>query len=208
MTVDDTNDEWSAWWDGRIAAMEQLLGPMHDLVGHATIPFDVGPDLGGAADIIYFRTAVPGVVSVTAELIGRDDQMLNSLGTYELAICHRNADPWGANLISRLAYYTLRAQLNPGDTMDIGSVCPEGSSIEALLFQEFGRFTVRGRDAGLLLCIGITGDELALCRQGQRKREQVESALKAQGVFPFTDLNRDSVVWHIPRSVEAGPRGP
>ena len=35
-------DEWGEWWDVRVAAIETVLGPCHDIVGHAAIPFDIG----------------------------------------------------------------------------------------------------------------------------------------------------------------------
>jgi Suppressor of fused protein (SUFU) len=185
-------DEWGAWWDARVAAIETILGPSHDMVGHAPVPFDMGADIGGAADIIYFKNHVKGVVSVTSELIGHDVQVQNDLGNYELMICHRDDEPWGANVIARLAYYTLKARLNPGETMDIGSAVPEGSTIRAFLFCNYGTFDVRGCRSGLLLCLGITEDELKACREG--KREDVENAVKAANVFPFTDLFRKSAL--------------
>ncbi|MFZ5824681.1 MAG: suppressor of fused domain protein [Bacillota bacterium] len=181
------------WWDARLSAIESLLGKSEELVGHAPIPFELGPEEGGAADVIYFKEGIPGVVAVTAELIGRDDQVPNALGNYELAICHRDADDvWGPDLISRLAYYTLEAELNPGETMEIGPAAPDGATITALMFTAFGRFQVRDRAAGLLLCIGITADELDACMNGEQER--VEAALKASGVFPYTDLYRPSVL--------------
>ena len=64
-------DEWNEWWDTRVAAIETVLGPCDDIVGHASIPFDIGADNGVGADIIYFMKHVKGVVSVTSELIGR-----------------------------------------------------------------------------------------------------------------------------------------
>jgi hypothetical protein len=76
--------------------------------------------------------------------------------------------------------------------MDIGSATPEGSTIAALLFLEYARFNVRGKKAGLLLCIGITADELAACRKG--RRADVEEALKKAGIYPYTDLYRRSVL--------------
>jgi hypothetical protein len=185
-------DEWTRWWDARVAAMETVLGPCDDVVGHAAIPFDIGADNGGGADIIYFKKHVKGIVSVTSELIGRDDQVENDLGNYELIICHRDEENWGPDLISRLAYYTLQARINPGETMDIAEAAPEESTTVALLFLNYGTFKVRKRKAGLLLCIGITADELKFCRAG--KREKVESALKAAKVYPFTDLYRKSAV--------------
>jgi len=95
-------------------------------------------------------------------------------------------------VISRLANYTLETPLNPGETMDIASAVPDGANIVAFLFQEYGRFKVKGRTAGVLLCIGITSDELELCRKGQG--EMVERALRDHAVYPFTDLYRGSVL--------------
>lgn len=107
-------------------------------------------------------------------------------------ICHRDDEDWGPNLISRLAYYTLEEKLEPGETMDIGPAAPDGSTIAALLFLEYARFKVRGKKAGLLLCIGITADELKMCRKG--RRADVEQALKKARVYPYTDLYRQSVL--------------
>src|SRR5262245_11837907 len=104
MNDDNVDGDWQRWWDARIAAMQSAFGPTDDMVGHATIPFELGAELGGAADIVYFREFLPaGVLAVTSELIGRDDQIANALGNYELAICQRSDDPWGPDLISRLA---------------------------------------------------------------------------------------------------------
>lgn len=179
------------WWDDRLTAMEAAFGKSDGMVGHAVVPFRFGFEAGGAADILYFRNHFEGVVTATCELIGEDSQIRNSLGNYELAVCQRQDGIWGASLISKLAYYTLDASLEPGDTMEIGSPTP-GSTISALLFAEFARFPVRGRRAGVLLCMGITASELAACRQG--KREQVEAALHNSGAYPFTDLHRKSVL--------------
>jgi hypothetical protein len=186
------DNEWQQWWDARVAAIEVVLGKCEDLVGHAVIPFQIGCEMGGAADIVYFRHHLPGRVSVTCELIGCEGQVPNDLGNYELMICHRDDDEWGPDLISKLAYYTLEAELKTGDTMDIGPATPDGSTIAALLFFDYARFEVRGKKAGLLLCIGITADELEACRKG--RRAEVEQALKKAGVYPYTDLYRESVL--------------
>ena len=192
MAKSSDEDEWGEWWEVRVASIEAVLGPSHGMVSHAPVPFDLGADIGGAADIIYFKKHLNGVVSVTSELIGHDDQVQNDLGNYELMICHRDDEPWGANVISRLAYYTLEAKLNAGETMDIGSALPDDSTLAAFLFFNYARFKVRGRKAGLLLCVGITPDEHQACRRG--KREKVGKALRAARVYPFTDLYRDSAI--------------
>jgi hypothetical protein len=190
MADSQTTDDWQEWWDARVAAMEAVLGPTEPDVLHAVVPFQFGFEAGGAADVIFFKKHIPGVVWVTCELIGLDEQVTNEIGNYELMVCHRDEDEWGSDIISRLAYYTLDAKLNPGHTMDLGPSAPEGSTITAFLFLEYARFKVRSRDAGLLLCMGITADELKRCRMG--RREEVVHALKEAGVYPYTDLFRQS----------------
>ena len=184
--------------------MESVLSKSDDTVGHATIPFEIGvqfrdenrddlvAEVGAGADIIKFRNHVDGVGYATAELIGRDDQVRNKLGNYELLIFHREDEEWGPDIISRLSFCTCDAKLNPGETMHIGSATPDGSTVNAFLFFNYGTFRVRGRKAGLLLCLGITSEELAACRSG--KRNQVEKALKTNDVYPFTDLCRESAM--------------
>jgi hypothetical protein len=94
-----------------------------------------------------------------------------------------------------LAKYTLEAALQPGDTMDLGDAVPEGSTIGALIFAEpdvkNNQFDVRGLKAGLLLCIGITMEELNVCQQ--QGSDVILKKLKEQGIFPYTDLRRKTV---------------
>jgi hypothetical protein len=186
---DDTTD----WWDDRMAAMESLLGKSDGMVSHAVVPFQFGYDAGGRADVVHFREYNRGIVYATSELIGDNRQVQNSLGNYELAISHRTEEKWGSQIISSLAYYTLDARVEPGQTMDLGPSAPAGSMICAFLFSDFGRFFVRGRRAGLLLCIGITADELSACREGDLK--VVEARLRSKSVYPFTDFQRKSVLF-------------
>lgn len=189
-------DDWIFWWYTRKAAMEKVLGKSDDTVRHSLVPFYLGYENGGAADVIFFQSHLDGIVCITSELIGCEEQVWNRLGNYELMICHRRGDEkgaeWGSNIISRLAYYTCDAELNPGETMDIGPATPDGSTITAFLFFEYATFLVNERKAGLLLCMGITEVELNACLDG--RMEEVENNLKAAGVYPFTDLFRESVV--------------
>jgi hypothetical protein len=61
--------------------LENVLGKMHELVGHAIIPFDVG----GAVDMYYFPHHIPGTGFATMELIQPDGTgpKPNRIGTYE-----------------------------------------------------------------------------------------------------------------------------
>lgn len=190
--TESEDNEWQLWWDARLTAMETVLGKSADKIGHGLIPFHFGAEMGGRADIVFFHEHLDGVVAVTAELIGCEDQPANDQGNYELMICSRKEDSWGPNVIGQLAHYTLEKPLNPGETMGIGPAVPDGSAISAFLFFDYGRFEVRNRKAGLLLCMGITADEIKTCRDGDRP--QVETALKQSGTFPFTDLTRESAL--------------
>lgn len=182
-------DDWEARWSARQTALESVLGTAEPIVGHANIPLGA-PDWTGGADLLYFKQHIDGVVAVTADLIGMKEHRRNIQGSYELAICHRNDDSAGPGLISWLANYTLEAVLEPGQTMSISGAVPEGSSIAGLLFFDYARMRVRGERCGLLLCIGITEDELARCRAGYRT--EVENRLKGSSIYPYTDWHRSS----------------
>jgi hypothetical protein len=187
------DSQWQLWWDARVAALEKVLGKSDEMHLHAMIPFDMGPELGGAADVISFSKHLQkGIVYTTSELIGRDDQVQSRLGNYELAICHRKEDRYGPGIISQLAQYTCEAALQPGETMDLGPAAPKGSKIAAFVFLKYASFTVRRRKCGLMLCLGITPAELEAYYDGRGK--QVLKALRDGGIYPFTDWKRKSVM--------------
>jgi len=176
--------DWEEAWDARADALARVLGKGHDNVFHAPHPFA----LGGNADVIAFHRHLKGVVYVTAELTGKPDACY---ADYELMVCHRSPQDWGPNVISRLAPYTQQAYIGAGESMDIDSVTPEGSQIKAFLFHTYATFTLFGRANELRLCIGITKAELQL--KMEQGAEKLLALLKRHGVYPFTDLDRDSV---------------
>lgn len=195
------SDEGQRLWDARLAAMVRVLGEADDAVRHALVPIELGGEAGGAADILCFRRHLDGAgggfAYATCDLIGRPQQRANAQGQYELMVCHRQEEEDGPQLIARLACYTLEPPpeggiLGPGETMDIGPATPPGSTVAAFLFCDYARLAVEGQRAGLLLCLGITRDELKACRRG--RRQEVEAALKAKGVWPFTEWKRKSVL--------------
>jgi len=192
MSDAEDQDEWSRLWAARKTVLELALGPATDKVFHALVPLQ----LGGSADVLEFPQHTSGSTYVTADLVGDSGQPENSLGQYELMICTRQRDDWAPNLISRLATYTLESVLEPFETMDIGSAVPPGSTVTALLFIEpdlpSNEYLVAGQRCGLLLCLGITPSELQACFEG--RVGEVLAALKAKGIFPHTDLHRESVV--------------
>jgi hypothetical protein len=193
MTEDssDSSHDWEKVWDARLAALAQLLGASTKNVWHATTPFF----LGGAADVVHLEGA-SGHFYVTAELSGNDvGQIPCSLWRYELMICTKEPSHQAPRLISQLASYTCEAVLEPGDTMDIPSYFKD-SSIRGLYFTLLGNgkthFELLGEKYGLLLCIGITDDELEY--KLEHGSEMFLNLLKEHGVFPYTNLQRASVL--------------
>jgi hypothetical protein len=176
-------DDWEEVWDARIASLSQVLGPTDDRVYHAVHPFA----LGGQADVLAFPHHLNGVVYVTAELTGKADACY---ADYELMICHRTATPWGANVISRLARYTQEAYIGAGETMDIDPATPSTSKIKAFLFDTYATFKLFGQDLELRLCLGITKAELRF--KMENGSEKLLALLKRQGIYPFTDLDRET----------------
>lgn len=180
-------DDWQRTWDARQAALEGVLGKSDGTVLHARMPFN----LGGQADVLVFRDHIRGRVVATCELLGEPSQKQNALGTFELAVAQRDDHDWGPATISHLARYTCERKVGLGNTMDLGNNFPKRSTMAGLLFAAYGRFEYAGSKAGILLCICITRDEMDACRAGQTK--QVFAALKASGVYPYSDLFRAPV---------------
>lgn len=185
---DHTDHDWHQLWDARLVVLESVLGASDDTVIHSPVPFY----LDGAADVLVFRKHNDGVVYVTADLIGDDRSKPSELGQYELMICLRKNADWAPQLISNLAKYTVDAVLSPNDTMDIGSALPQPTQLEAFLYVPYAKITVDDKKAGILLCLGITQDELSFVRE--HGPDELLSHLKQAGVFPFTDLSRQSVL--------------
>jgi len=181
-------DDWEEVWDARAEALAQVFGPGHEQVFHAPHPFA----FGGQADVVAFYHHIPGVVYVTSELTGKPDACY---ADYELMICHRSSSDWGANVISRLAPYTQQAYIGTGETMDIASATPQDSRIEAFVFDTYRTFTLFGRDFELRLCLGITKAELSFTME--HGADELLVRLKRHGVYPYTDLDRESIPLNI-----------
>jgi len=65
------------------------------------------------------------------------------------------------------------------------------SPIKAFFFDTYATFTLFGQQFELRLCLGITKQELQF--KLDHGPEQLLERLKRHGVYPYTDLERDSV---------------
>ncbi len=188
--------------------LEEALGPMHGVVGHAIIPFEIG----GPVDMYYFPNALEGTAFVTQELIDPDGTgpMPSEIGTYELVAFTRHplSPEMGTggrqqtdfdrvelrmrSIFTRLANYSRDAVLKPHETCEV----PDGDGeTPAIVFDEFkpvrGEFRIDGRKHGLLLCIEVFPSELALARKSGS--EALLRGLMDAGHYPYSDLNRAPV---------------
>jgi hypothetical protein len=75
--------------------------------------------------------------------------------------------------------------------MDIDAAAPANSRIKAFLFDTYATFELYGMRNELRLCIGITKQELQF--KLKHGTERLLAKLKEYRVYPFTDLDRDSV---------------
>jgi hypothetical protein len=184
-------DEWKKIWDARLAALIPILGKDSDYVDTAVPPFY----MGGFADVMEFPSYVPGMTYVTGELTGPGTcQIPNSLGQYELMVCVKEKNPRAADMVSRLSRYTCDAKVKPHDVMDLKNFFHD-DTIRGLVFanpqEPPPSFEVLGQKCGLLLCIGITQNELDFAdAEGSAK---LLDLLKKNKIFPYTIPNRPSV---------------
>ncbi len=121
-----SDEQFNEDYELKEQALENILGEMYDMVGHAIIPFAVG----GAVDMYYFPNHIQGTGFATMELLDPhgNGPKPNRLGTYELVAFTKelyntsgeNQTPF--NLIERricgifttIGNYSMEAVLNPG----------------------------------------------------------------------------------------------
>jgi len=180
--------------DPRIQAqLKNILGTS-ETVYHALVPFQMGYEASGRADVYVFENSTRGYTYVTGDLIG-EEQKESNIGNYELMICHKDKKTdWGIHLISELAYYTLQASINSGETMALeGGPYDSGKqSIKHLLFYKYSDITIEEKKLGLMLLLGITQKEYEWIQENSY--ELLVEKLKEKNVYPFTDLFRKSIV--------------
>jgi hypothetical protein len=186
--------------------LENVLGKMHNRVGHAIIPFAVG----GAVDIYYFPNHIKGTGFATMELLDPEGNgpKKNRIGTYELVAftkCDYDTSedtqtPF--NLIERKAcgfftaigMFSSKAVLNPKETIEV----PNGENEEntCLIFDLFEpngkKFKIGDREHHLLLCLQIFRSEMDYARQNGS--EELFKILKEKGIYPYSDLDREPAV--------------
>lgn len=200
-----TDEEFEKDYQLKELGLENILGKMYGIVGHAIIPFSIG----GGVDMYYFPHHIPGTGFATMELLDPlgNGPKQNRLGTYELVAFTKlsynedNENQNNFNLIERrfceifttIGNYSFQAVLNPNETIEV----PNGTKKNnCLILEEYNpeekEFKIGERKHHLLLCLEVFRNEMEFARK--RGVPQLIELLKEKGFYPYSDLDRDSVV--------------
>ena len=204
-TREFTEEEFDQDYTLKKEGLENVLGEIHPMVGHAIIPFSVG----GTVDMYYFQNHIKGTGFATMELLNPDGNgpKPNRLGTYELVAFTKldysgsEDNPTVFNTIERricgifttIANYSNQAVLNPNETIEV----PNGSSENnCLIFDNYlpenKRFKIGARDHHLLLCLEVFRSEMEYARKNGTGK--LIELLKEKGIYPYSDLDREAIV--------------
>lgn len=201
-----SEEEHDKHYEAKKAALEQILGPMHDFVGHAIIPFQIG----GAVDMYYFPNGIKGTGFATMELIEPDGTgpKPNRIGTYELVAFTKIPIPSASEkkddhpfnkierrmcgILTTTGLYSYEAVLNPGETCEVP--LGEGET-RCLILDEYApdgkSFEINGNKHGLLLCLEVFRSEMEYAME--HGSAAVLQKLKDAGHYPYSDLDREPV---------------
>jgi hypothetical protein len=207
-----SNEDFNHHYEQKSKALVNILGPMHDLVGHAVIPYQVG----GNVDMYYFPNFIDGTAFVTMELIQPDGSgpKPSSIGTYELIaftkhdVCfdqyqvvkHESQNKFQeierrlCAIFTVLGRYSNEAILNPKETVEIP--ISKDKPYRCLVLDNFEMstkdFTIGGQIHGLLLVIEIFRSEMEYAMKNGTNA--LLDLLRDHGLYPYSDLDRDPVV--------------
>lgn len=193
------------WYDRKSMLMEEFLGPEHDMVMHALLPFIVG----GGLDLYYYPNGISGTAIATKELSNLPGsgssndiftnyelvmftrQALDLDGMYDdgnaFAVVHRKINQT-LNLIAR---YSLEANLNPKETCEFPEDMPDVGG-RCLIFDSYPpEMSEDSSEFGLLLIIEIFHSEMQYAmKHGGAK---LIKRLKDRKYYPYSDMDRKSV---------------
>lgn len=206
-TDDPEGAELDAWYERKSELMASVLGAEADWVMHAMIPYEIG----GSLDRYYYHSPTTGTAMATKELSLLPDQGSSNdrLTTYELVSFMRGPyekedannpntavgriDRRLAKFLNLIARYSDQATLNRFETCAIPTEDSDESEYPLVIFDEFASFDIdAGATFGLLAVIEILPSEFEY--KQENGGEALIDLLKQEGVYPFTDPDREPVV--------------
>lgn len=201
-----TAEEHEKDYEFKLNGLENILGKMHNLVGHAIIPFSIG----GAVDMYYFPNHIKGTGFATMELLDPDGNgpLNNRLGTYELVAFTKYdyntneeiqtpfnlAERKACGFLTAIGMYSSQAVLNPKETIEVPN--GEGKENTCLVFDDYNpegkEFLIGERKHHLLLCLHVFRSEMDFARSNGS--DKLFKLLKYSGHYPYSDLDREPVI--------------
>ena len=102
-------------------------------------------------------------------IVGATLYVTTTLRSFELAICQRGDDDSAAGMLRELAQRSRWKEIRSGEVLD------------CFLLEHYGSL----RDGEVLLAVGITEDERAMCVESGSSL--LLEKLRGAGIFPFTE---------------------
>lgn len=206
MSESDPSEEMlEQWYERKTAMMEASLGAEHDMVMHAIIPFAVG----GGLDLYYYPHGLPGCGIATKEVCPSPAEAPSNdeLDAFEFVMFTRHAidldaagdpaTPFGAihkrinAILNAMASYAQQATLNGNDTCEFP---PDFEGLAGACLILDGYDSHEDDDAGtfgLMAVIEIFRSEMDFARKVGGA--VLIDRLKANGHYPYSDLDREPV---------------
>jgi hypothetical protein len=201
-----TEEELGNFYEQKEKGLENVLGKLHNIVGHAIIPFKIG----GAVDMYYYLNGVAGTGFATMELIKPDGSgpIPNESGTYELVgfTKHEFADSESeetyfhkierrfCNIFTAIGNFSSMTKLQSGDTCEIPA--GENEPNHSIIFDNYEphgkEFHIGNSKHHLLLVIELFNDEMNYAKENGSQK--LFEKLKEHGYYPYSDLDRKSVI--------------
>ncbi|QDU09418.1 suppressor of fused domain protein [Gimesia aquarii] len=204
----ETYDEAAAeqWYEEKSNLMEHVLGKEHDMVMHSLIPYAVGGALHG----YYYPNGIEGVGIATKDLstLPRKGSNNDFFDCYELVMFTREKFSFEEALdkstsfgqihhhlkaiLNVVAPYGAQATLNPAETCEFPEDMEEIGG-KCLIFDRYGSFSDSELNSfGMMVVIEVFRREMNYARQ--KGGNSLIKRLKKAGHYPYSDLDRDSVV--------------
>ncbi len=169
--------------------LEADIGPMdREMIFHI-----MGFDGAGLLNFgtIGAKDGTAFVTYVSCELSPRPEQIPSSFGRYELLVTC-NDERWVRRVVSDVGHMSLNEAFDHGHTVDIGQTIDAAEPIQGVLFEKMYDVKIDGANYGILRCIGITRAEME--HKQAHGFQSLFRLLKEGGVYPRTDIRRNSVV--------------
>jgi hypothetical protein len=198
-------ETWQAWYDRKSTRMEEMLGKEHDMVMQAMIPYAIG----GGLDLYYYPNGVAGTGVATKELseLPGEGSSNDVYQCYELVMFTKYSIDLNAAkdettgfgrahtiinaVLNTVALYSAQTKLNPNETCEFPAEMQTVGG-RCLIFDGYPSYPEdEPAEFGLLAAIEVFRSEMAYARThgGAKLLER----LKAEGHYPYSDLEREPV---------------